>query len=164
VVVREIVPPSPPKLVDQAQRLLDLIDSLPPMTLVPEIVDAEALAQDVATPAVLLPCRGSGGQVSGRDVYYLDERPERHDWTLIGCARSRQIHQWFYGSQPPSVDLCPFSRAEPHGPTLTKCCMQEETVIDGPSWVSVPWGSSLDQVREALFRLARRWEPTWAPV
>jgi hypothetical protein len=42
--------------------------------------------------------------------------------------------------------------------------MQEEHVAEGPSYVSVPWGSSLDQVREALFRLARRWEPTWTPV
>jgi hypothetical protein len=164
VVVREVVPPRPAKLLDQAQRLLDVVDSLPPMTLVPELVDVEELAAEARTPAVLMPCRGSGGDVEGADVHYLDERPERRDWTLIGCARSRQIHQWFYGDQPPAVDLCPFSRPEPDGPTLTKCCMQEEIVADGPSWVSVPWGSSLDQVRDALFRVARRWEPTWAPV
>lgn len=164
VVVREVVPPRPAKLVDQAQRLLDITDSLPPMVLVPELVDVESLAEGVTTPAVLMPCRGSGGDAPGMEVHYLDERPERHDWTLLGCARSRQIHQWFYGSQPPAVDLCPFSRGEPGAPTLTKCCMQEESVVDGPSWVSVPWGSSLDQVRDALFRLARRWEPTWAPV
>jgi hypothetical protein len=164
VVVREIVPPRPAKLLDQAQRLLDMIDALPPMTLVPEVVDVEQLADAVDTPAVLMPCRGSGGDVPGVDVHYLDERPERQDWTLIGCARSRQIHQWFYGSPAPGIDLCPFSRGEPDGPTLTKCCMQEEHVVEGPTWVSVPWGSSLDQVRDALFRLARRWEPTWAPV
>jgi hypothetical protein len=164
VVVREIVPPRPAKLFDQAQRLLDIIDALPPMTLVPEVVDVERLAEGVDTAAVLMPCRGSGGDVAGMDVRYLDERPEQTDWTLIGCARSRQIHQWFYGSPAPGIDLCPFSRPEPDSPTLTKCCMQEEHVAEGPSYVSVPWGSSLDQVREALFRLARRWEPTWAPV
>jgi hypothetical protein len=164
VVVREIVPPRPAKLLDQAQRLLDIIDALPPMTLVPEVVDVERLGEGVDTPAVLVPCRGSGGDVAGTDVYYLDERPGRQDWTLVGCARSRQIHQWFYGSQPPTIDLCPFARPEAEGPTLTKCCMQEEHVAEGPSWVSVPWGSSLDQVRDALFRLARRWEPEWAPV
>jgi hypothetical protein len=164
VVVREVVPPRPAKLLDQAQRLLDIIDALPPMTLVPEVVDVERLGEGVDTPAVLMPCRGSGGDVAGTDVFYLDERPERQDWTLIGCARSRQIHQWFYGSQPPTIDLCPFARPEADGPTLTKCCMQEEHVAEGPCWVSVPWGSSLDQVRDALFRLARRWEPEWAPV
>jgi len=164
VVVREIVPPRPAKLLDQARRLLDIIDALPPMTLVPEVVDVERLAASVDTPAVLMPCRGSGGDVPGMAVQYLDERPERQDWTLVGCARSRQIHQWFYGSPAPGIDLCPFSRGEPDGPTLTKCCMQEEHVVEGSTWVSVPWGSSLDQVRDALFRLARRWEPTWAPV
>jgi hypothetical protein len=164
VVVREVVPPRPAKLLDQAQRLLEVIDALPPMVLVPELVDVEELAARTGREQVLMPCRGSGGDVEGAEVSYLDERPPRQDWVLVGCARSRQIHQWFYGSQPDLVELCPFSRPEPDGPTLTKCCMQEESVVQGDQWVSVPWGSSLDQVRDALFRVASRWEPAWAPV
>jgi hypothetical protein len=47
---------------------------------------------------------------------------------------------------------------------LTKCCLQEEHVEAGKGWVSVPWGSSLDQVREALRRLAAQEDPAWAPA
>ena len=46
---------------------------------------------------------------------------------LVGCARSRQIHEHFYGDVPPTVETCP---REPvgtvDGPTLTKCCLLED--------------------------------------
>jgi hypothetical protein len=94
-------------------------------------------------------------------VSYLDERPPLADWTLLGCERSRQIHRWCYGHEPPTVDFCP--KRHPAPGTLTKCCLQEEHLEAGEGWVSVPWGSSLEQVREALRRLARALEPSWAP-
>jgi hypothetical protein len=28
----------------------------------------------------------------------------------------------------------------------------------------VPWGASLDQVRDALHQVARKWEPQWRPA
>lgn len=164
VMVREVVPPRPAKLLDQAQRVLDVTDTLPPMELVADLVDIEELAAGTGADEVLLPCRGSGGQVPGASVHYLDERPERRDWTLVGCERSRQIHRWFYGENPPYVDLCPLSRDGYEAATLTKCCLQEETLREGPSWVSVPWGSSLDHVKEALFLIAGKQEPAWSPA
>ena len=58
---------------------------------------------------VLVPCRGGGVDIDGAAVSYLDERPDPVEpWTLLGCERSRQIHDWFYGTAPTEVvDWCP---------------------------------------------------------
>ena len=160
--VCEVVPPHPPKLLDQAQRVLDVAEDLPPMLLDPELVELESLAPDAAV--VLLPCRGAGIRFAAREVHYLDERPPERDWTLLGCSRSRQLHRWFYGRGAPGPDTCPRALASGSGPLLTKCCLLEDrTEIDGDVAV-VPWGASLEQVRQALAELARRWDPAWAPA
>ena len=58
---------------------------------------------------VLVPCRGGGVDIDGAAVSYLDQRPEQTGpWVLLGCERSRQIHDWFYGTEPTEVvDWCP---------------------------------------------------------
>lgn len=160
--VREVVPPHPAKLLDQAQRVLDVADDLPPIVLEPELVELDSFAGD--EPVVLLPCRGAGIQLDGRETHYLDERPTHRDWALLGCARSRQIHQWFYGRGARGVDMCPRSMAPGTGPLLTKCCLLEDHIeVDGDVAV-VPWGASLAQVSEALLALARRSDLAWAPA
>jgi hypothetical protein len=160
--VCEVVPPHPAKLLDQAQRVLDLADDLPPMVLEPELVELESLAADA--PVVLLPCRGAGIRLGDQEVHYLDERPAERDWMLLGCARSRQLHQWFYGRGAPGPDTCPKTLAAVSGPRLTKCCLLEDHIeIDGDV-VVVPWGASLEQVRQALVALARRCDLAWAPA
>ncbi|MBV9314082.1 MAG: hypothetical protein JO100_10150 [Pseudonocardia sp.] len=165
VVVREVVPPEPAKLLDQARRVLAVTEPLPPIELVGDVTELAALAARRPDQHYLLPCRGSGAEVPGALVSYLDEHPTRAEWTLLGCARSRQIHRWFYGDEPPTVDFCPRRIAAPaQGRLLTKCCLQEERVESGDGWVSVPWGSSLEQVREALLILAAQEEPAWVPA
>ncbi len=174
VVVREVVPPRPAKLADQARRVLEVTEDLRPMRLETEAVDLADLARQHPAEHYLLPCRGGGNEVPGATVSYLDERPERADWTMLGCERSRQIHRWFYGQDAPGVDFCPKADVVASGPgaVLTKCCLQQEDIAegtaegaDGPTtWVSVPWGSSLEHVRDALGRLARRQEPPWSPA
>jgi hypothetical protein len=132
------------------------------MVLDPELVELESLAPDAAV--VLLPSRGAGIRLRGREVHYLDERPPEREWTLLGCSRSRQLHRWFYGRGAPGPDTCPRALAPGPGPLLTKCCLLEDrTEIDGDIAV-VPWGASLDQVRQALAELARRCDPAWAPA
>jgi hypothetical protein len=163
VVVREVVPPEPAKLLDQARRVLAVADDLPPIELVGDLTDLAELAASRPSGHYLLPCRGSGGEVPGARVSYLDEHPERADWTLLGCTRSRQIHRHFYGGDVPTVDFCPKKALSGRG-VLTKCCLQEEHVETGEGWVSVPWGSSLDQVRDALRRLVAQEDPAWAPA
>jgi hypothetical protein len=167
IVVRDVVPPEPAKLLDQARRVLAVTETLAPIELVGEVTVLAELAASRRCEHYLLPCRGSGGEVPGARVSYLDEHPEREDWTLLGCARSRQIHRWFYGDDPPMIDFCPgrnLDSGEPGTRLLTKCCLREEGMETGPGWASVPWGASLDQVREALTALVAQEEPAWVPA
>jgi hypothetical protein len=212
--VVEVVPPRPAKLVDQASRVLELAEDLPPVELAPELTDLAALAGSSPSAHYLFPCRagaeaGKAGAVDARTVdartvdarsadarsadartadartadarsadartrdaetrdtgeaaiddaavSYLDEIPPRADWTLVGCARSRAIHDWFYDGQAPVVDICPRNLARPAaaeraGPVLTKCCLLEDKILVEDGLVVVPWGASLDQIREGLAR------------
>jgi hypothetical protein len=157
--VTEVIPPEPAKLVDQAQRVLDLADDLPPIELVPDVVDLRLLLDD---SPFLLPCRGSG--LAGSSVSFLDERPPRQEWTMVGCARSRSLHQWFYGDLPAEViELCPRIRSVPDDmPVLRKCCLLETHNELEDGGVVVPWGASLDLVRQALSDLASVGVGSWS--
>ncbi len=183
--VLEVVPPWPPKLVDQLTRVLDLAEDLPPVELVPDLVDLRDLAARRPAARYLFPCRaGHGAQDLAAllalslpggpippdpprgettppnppeiGVSYLDEIPAREPWTLVGCARSRAIHDWFYGDEVPQVDMCPRHLAaltHGAGPLLTKCCLLEDRVAADGDTVVVPWGASLAQIKDGL-RLA----------
>jgi hypothetical protein len=155
--VVEVVPPWPPKLADQLSRVLDLAEDLPPVELIPHLVDLDALAASRPAEHYLFPCRAGSAAATG-EVSYLDEIPERVPWTLVGCARSKSIHDWFYGDDVPMVDMCPrrlasAPAADPSVPVITKCCLLEDRVATEPGLVVVPWGASLAQIREGL-RLA----------
>ena len=159
--VVEVVPPWPPKLADQLSRVLDLAEDLPPVELVPHLVDLDALAATRPAEHYLFPCRAGQPTAAERarvaaEVSYLDEIPERAPWTLVGCARSRSIHDWFYGGDVPMVDMCPRRLADEctgSMPVITKCCLLEDRVSSEASLVVVPWGASMAQIREGL-RLA----------
>ncbi|HKN91530.1 MAG TPA: GAF domain-containing protein, partial [Acidimicrobiia bacterium] len=152
--VTEVVPPEPPKLFALAEQVVAYDEDLPPIDLVLDAVDIGDLADAHPAQRYLVPCRGSGVDV-GAAVDYLDTRPAtRRDWLLIGCERSLQFHRHFYGDEPERVDICPRRRmAEDGGApalTLTKCCLLERGIeVDGTKAV-VPWGSNLDEIRQAL--------------
>jgi hypothetical protein len=180
LVVQEILPPEPPKLLDQVRRLLAVAEDLPPILPVADAVTFDELAGRSRSagqtgrsqsagqgraPRYLLPCGGSGVAVADAATAYLDQRPPREPWTLIGCARSRDIHEWFYGDRPPTVEMCPRLRSHDSGtPVLTKCCLLEDRIERDGGRVVVPWGATLGQVGEALREVAVRWEPEWRPV
>lgn len=111
--VVDVVPPTPSKLADQVRRVLDVAEDLPPVAVTERIIDSRELLAEARQPSpepqVLVPCRGGGVDIDGAAVSYLDERPEPAEpWTLLGCQRSRQIHDWFYGTEPAEVvDWCP---------------------------------------------------------
>jgi hypothetical protein len=160
ITVLELVPPRPAKLVDQLSRVLDVADDLPPVELVPDLVDLAGLARSRPAGHYLFPCRAGQPGLDGAAVSYLDEVPPRAPWTLVGCARSRAIHDWFYGAPAGVVDICPRALAERApplraGPVLTKCCLLEDRVVADRGLVVVPWGASLAHVREGLARALR---------
>ncbi len=162
--VTEVVPPHPAKLFEQARQVVAYDEDLPPVDLVLDAVDVHRLAADHPAPEYLLPCRGSGTDL-GAPVAFLDTRPARRgDWTLIGCERSLQFHRHFYGDEPPRVDLCPRRRVEAdglvrpapsagRGVTLTKCCLIERGFEVNGDTAVVPWGTTLDEIREGLRRM-----------
>jgi hypothetical protein len=174
VTVVEVVPPRPAKLVDQLTRVLDLAEDLPPVELVPDLVDLAELAGSRPSGHYLFPCRaggsvaetlgavgpgtdgpGTGAKGPGAGVSYLDEVPGRRPWTLVGCARSRAIHDFFYGGEVDVVDMCPRALAGRRlagrsGPVLTKCCLLEDRVSAEGDCVVVPWGATFAQVKEGL--------------
>ena len=163
--VTEVTPPFPAKLFDQVQRLLAVAENLPPIIAELDAVTFDQLVSTARSTNYLLPCRGSYVTIPGATTHYLDERPPREDWTLIGCDRSLQIHEWFYGDTPASVSICPRKRTDMiEGPTLVKCCLLENGITLEGGRVVVPWGATLADVNEALGEIAKFWEPTWAPV
>lgn len=153
--VLDVAPPWPAKLVDQVERLLDTGDDLPDVVTTPHVVDLHDLLSRSPSDEYLLQCRGGGMEVTGSSVSYLDQVPPRRDWTLVGCARSRAIHDFFYGGEVPQIDTCPRTLLRSHevpagDVLLTKCCLLEEHVESEGRVVVVPWGASFGHLRDAL--------------
>lgn len=160
--VVEVAPPDPPKLVDQVGRVLEVAEELPPVDLRPQVIDLLDLARTHPASHYLFPCRGSGAAPSGARVSYLDERPPRADWVMVGCARSREIHRHFYGDEPPYVEMCPRTLTVADGTlTLTKCCLLEDRIEQEGAVVTVSWGAGLQEVRDGLRLLLSTQEVGW---
>ncbi|TQS19065.1 DUF7714 family protein [Microbispora hainanensis] len=156
--VLDVAPPWPAKLYDQVQRIADTAEELPATECVPQVVDLEKLAATEPAEHYLLPCRGGGMSVAGAEISYLDEVPPQADWVLLGCARSRAIHDHFYPDQAANlrqIDICPAALAAtlplpPGEARLTKCCLLEENIETRGDTVVVPWGASFTLVAEGL--------------
>lgn len=160
--VTEVVPPWPAKLLAMAQQVLDFDEDLPPITLALDELHIADLTAQHAADHYLLPCRGSGAEVAGQ-VDFLDTRPQaRRDWLMVGCERSVQFHEHFYGDHAPRVDICPRRRPASSNSsdfTLTKCCLIERGIATDEVRAVVPWGSNLDEVRLALRTLVGLEQP-----
>jgi hypothetical protein len=140
-----------------ARTVLDYDEDLPPLDLRLEAIDLRELAQAHPAEHYLFPCRCAGLDLDAH-VSFLDAGPpEAADWTLVGCERSRQIHAALYGQEPHErVDFCPLVvEGEPDGRlTLLKCCLRERGIERQGQRLTVPWGASLEEVRQALRQLA----------
>ena len=160
--VVEVVPPNPPKLLDMAQRVLEYDEDLDPVELELVPVDLNEIGRAAGAAHWLLPCRCGGLELGGK-VDFLDSGPpSAADWTLLGCERSRQIHEELYGAPPAArVEMCPRVHAgAPDAPTLVKCCLRERGIETDGEMVVVPWGATLEEVRAALHLLV----PSWSEV
>jgi hypothetical protein len=155
--VVEVVPPLPPKLLEQARAVLAYDQELAPLALHLVPIDLRALARAHPADRYVLPCRCAGLELDA-PVDFLDAGPpQAAQWTLVGCERSRQIHVALYGHEPSEqVDFCPLviEGDEDAGPTLLKCCLRERGVERSGRRLTVPWGASLEEVRRALHALA----------
>ena len=150
----DVVPPEPPRLLDLARQAIAVDEDLPPVRLIPELLDVRTLAAAAPDGHHLLPCQGAGLDLPGT-VDYLDQRPARADWTLVGCERSRQFHRWFYGDEPArQVELCPDRLTTDGGPTLLRCCLLERGIRVEALRAVVPWGANFSEVQSALRTLA----------
>lgn len=156
--VLDVAPPWPAKLYDQVTRVADTAEELPAVECVPQIVDLARLAAAEPAAHYLFPCRGGGVTVPGARTSYLDEVPPPDDWVLLGCARSRAIHDHFYPGKAAGlrqVDTCPAALASrtplpPGEARLTKCCLLEEHIETRGDTVVVPWGASFTLVAQGL--------------
>ena len=149
--VLEVVPPHPPKLLEMARAVLDFDEDLPPVELDYEAIDMRELAR--GDSHYLFPCRCAGLELDAQ-VDFLDAGPPRADWTLVGCERSRQIHEAMYGEDPRErIDFCPRLTPAGDGPELIKCCLIERGIEREGERLIVPWGATLEEVRSAIHML-----------
>lgn len=158
--VAEVLPPAQPKLYEMAKLVLQYSD-LPAIHLELAPIYMEELAkQHAANNGYLIPCRASGMELDV-PVHYLDEHPDYQDWVMIGCERSNQIHEHFYGHAPKRIEVCPRKLIEKSDqPTLVKCCLLENHIEVEGNYAVVPWGATLQHVEEALLALVRDRENT----
>jgi hypothetical protein len=159
--VVDVIPPEPAKLWTMVNQVLSIAEDLSPIELRYEPIDLIELAQAHPAAEYLFPCQASGIEV-GAPIRFLDTRPARHDWTMIGCERCMQMHRNFYASEPAvQVDFCPrtqLASREYAGLTLTKCCLFElDNSLEGDI-AFVPWGGNLRHVERALRYLVARSE------
>ena len=91
-----------------AHRVLEFDEELPPIELRAVRIDMEDIARAQTADAFPFPCR-CAGLALGAEVEFLDAgSAPRDDWTLIGCERSRQIHEALYGFNLPELrTMCP---------------------------------------------------------
>ena len=153
----EVAPPYPPKLLDQARRVLEMAEDLPPIVLEPEIFDLVDLAAARPAERYLFPCRGSGIAPEGKRGL-LPRRAAAAP--RLGAGRLRT-----FAADPSALlrrraterrDVPAGARESPATsdiPILTKCCDLEEGVIQDGAMTVVPWGATLSEVHAGLRRL-----------
>jgi hypothetical protein len=146
--VFDLSPPDPPRLLDLARRVLAYRD-LAPVALHPRIQSIAELATRAGDRPILFPCEVT--ELNRLPISYLDQRPARRDWVMVGCERSAQIHRHFYGDDAPRIELCPqklFEHIE--RPSLMRCCLIEGGYQLSGQLALVPWGAQLSHVEGAL--------------
>lgn len=148
--VFDVVPPDPPKLIDLVERVL-AYEPLPAIRLETTVVDLRKRAAEVEAPAYLFPCRASGVEEMGVPVFFLDEHPDPRDWVLVGCRRTREIYDHFYGDGVRNVEMCPRElKGRYPEPLLIRCCQLEEGFQREGRVAQVPWGAEPEDVEKAL--------------
>lgn len=160
LIVFDVIPPKPPKLVELIRKALYSGNVPKPVKIIPQILDLCELEKECKNQNIVFPCHASGLK-SDRKTFYLDQRPEFSDEEmtsicLIGCDLSMRIFNTIYGSEPEFFNFCPKKKAidmQPEHLAITKCC----EINEGHEFIGniavVPWGSTQKEVEEALNEL-----------
>lgn len=160
VVVFDVVPPNPPKIVELTEAALATGRIRKPIRIVPKILDLNELAQKRNTKHVMFPCYATAlaGLEGVDNAFYLDQIPglkvPANEITLIGCELSTRIFTSLYGEKPAYMELCPKKLVHTVSEAcLCRCCLVDEGHgIEGNA-AYVPWGASIGEVEEAIIDL-----------
>ena len=153
--VLEVVPPHPPKLLEMAQAVLDYDEDLPPVALDFEAIDMRELAREHPAAHYLFPCRCAGLELDA-EVDFLDAGPAaRRRLDARGLRALAPDPRGAVRRRPARARrLLPAARAAER---RRRRCSSAACASAGSSsrttGSTVPWGASLEEVREALHRL-----------
>jgi hypothetical protein len=158
--VFDVVPPNPPKLIELAERALGTGRICKPITIVPDILDLNELAQASVTTFTMFPCY-TPGLSSGENALFLDQAPDISsigvdNITLIGCDLSLRTFISHYGKEPKFIDMCPRKRSsseEVVNKYLSRCCFIDEEYERRGDIACVSWGAKVSDVEEAILDL-----------
>ncbi|UCG68212.1 MAG: hypothetical protein JSV09_10340, partial [Thermoplasmata archaeon] len=160
LMVLEVVPPEPPKLVEMVKDILYSGRIKKPVKIIPEIIDLKEISKRYQNQNIVFPCHASGLS-SEMKTFYLDQKPELTDEQfksicLIGCDLSLKIFKTIYGVEPEFFNFCPKKKAiemQPDHPAITKCCEIKEGHEKVGNIMIVPWGATQKEVENALSEL-----------
>ena len=162
IVVFDVVPPNPPKIVELVEAALSTGRIRKPIRIIPNIVDLNELTRTRNTKYVMFACYAVSlaGLEGGQNAFYLDQaqglKVPASEITLIGCELSLRIFTSLYGEKPAFIDHCPKKLLHTVSEAaLCRCCVVDEGHgIEGNA-AYVPWGASVGEVEEAIIDLFR---------
>ncbi len=156
LIVNDVTPPKPPKLLHLVEDVLKFEDIDRPLIVVPKILDLNSLARPEDS-VVMLPCRTSGIELKQKALF-LDEAPrlsksEAESVTLLGCDLSREIFLSLYDASPSFRNMCPRKWTSEEGLeelSLSLCCRVDGDFRREGNRIFLPWGVTRRQVEAAL--------------
>jgi hypothetical protein len=166
VIVFEVTPPDPPKLVELVKSALNSGNVPFAVKVIPQILDIRDIERNISKENIVFPCHASGLE-SAKRTHYLDENPEistdeLSDVSLIGCDLSLRIFRNLYGIEPEFFNFCSKKGVESGGGkdlAIAKCCKIKEGYEHTGNLVVVPWGATQKEVEDALNELLKDANP-----
>ena len=161
LLVLEVIPPTPPKLITLVKNLLKVKSFAKPIKIKEKIIDIASFIEKQKSEIIIFPCNASG-LAPKREILYLDEKPKLDsengkDVTLIGCELSLKIFKELYNFEPGFINICPAKLAENFTKkfrVLVKCCKPKGFECRENLYL-VPWGVTYDDLEEVFNELTK---------
>ena len=160
LLVYEVVPPQPPKLVELVKSAIHVGNVKKPVKMMFNIMDLTELAKKSERDIIVFPCKASS-LIDERKTLYLDELPELSQGeslkvALVGCDLSLRIFKEHYNFEPEFHNFCPQKWAEKESSetkAIVKCCQVKEGHLFSKNIAVVPWGATQREVEDAINHL-----------